>query len=190
MGRAVDKRTDVFALGIVLYELTTGRRCFNGETDLQRMLAVVRGDYVPPSVVIPSFSAALEHVICTALSLDPDKRFATAAALVDALEAVATIEGWSLGGHQTARLMRELFATPAALPELPPTDDLGLDDDTTLSPPPENTPAMTTLPARRLARGTWPGIGEGAEPEDWQDEAPTRGRPSLHRFTYRPLVAA
>ena len=99
----------MFALGIVLYELTTGARCFHGETDFERMLAVVRGDYVPPSVVISDFPVELEHVIRTALSLDPNKRFSTAAHLIDALEAVAKIEGWSLGDHQTSRLMRELF---------------------------------------------------------------------------------
>jgi serine/threonine-protein kinase len=181
MGKPVDLRTDVFALGIVLYELTTGRRCFNGETDFERMLAVVRGDYVPPSVLIPDFPLALEQVIRTALANAPTARYASAAALIDALEAAALIEGWSLGAHQTTRLMRELFGSPFAD---------GLDDDTTLSPPPEHVPAMTTLPARRLARGSMSDLHAAADAEAWQEDAPTRGRPSLSRYSYHPLVAA
>jgi serine/threonine-protein kinase len=63
LGDPVDLRTDVFALGVVLYELTTGRRCFQGNSDFERMLAVVRGDYVPPSVHVSDFPAALEQVV-------------------------------------------------------------------------------------------------------------------------------
>src|SRR3569623_3598531 len=83
-GEEVDLRTDVFALGVVLYELTTGRRCFSGASDFERMLAVVRGEFVAPSAIVPGFPAALERVIKTALAVDKKKRYASAAALLEA----------------------------------------------------------------------------------------------------------
>src|SRR5205823_7662917 len=85
LGDAVDLRTDVFALGVVLYELTTGKRCFQGGSDFERMLAVVQGSYVPPSELVADFPADLEHVIATALANDPEARYASAAAMIDAL---------------------------------------------------------------------------------------------------------
>src|SRR4051812_45371048 len=63
LGDAVDLRTDVFALGIVLYELTTGRRCFSGNSDFERMVGVVRGEWAQPTDFIPDFPSSLEQVI-------------------------------------------------------------------------------------------------------------------------------
>ena len=105
LGDEVDRRTDVFALGIVLYELTTGARCFDGPTDFDRMLAAVRGDYLLPSVILPDYPAELEKVIKTALAVDATKRYPTAAALVEALEQVARHYGWALGATAIARTM-------------------------------------------------------------------------------------
>lgn len=117
LGDPVDLRTDVFALGVVLYELTTGRRCFHGDTDFERMLAVVRGNYVPPSVLVSEFPVVLEQVIDTALAFDPAQRFPSAAAMIEALDAVALLEGWALGTAITRRLMTELFGAGIAAGE-------------------------------------------------------------------------
>src|SRR5690606_33851995 len=108
LGAPLDLRTDVFALGVVLYELTTGRRCFHGNSDFERMVAVVRGELVPPSAFIPDFPPALEQVIRTALALDPAGRYASAAAMIDALEGIAAHEGWTLGPATVRRVMRAL----------------------------------------------------------------------------------
>ncbi|HEY5927773.1 MAG TPA: serine/threonine-protein kinase [Kofleriaceae bacterium] len=193
LGDAVDLRTDVFALGVVLYELTTGRRCFQGNSDFERMLAVVRGDFVPPSVIVPDFSPALEQVIKTALALDPAQRFASAAAMIEALEAVAMLEGWTLATGITQRMMRELFGSVAE----PWTTAAG-DDTTYVCPPPVPAhdldvplPTVVITKPRRLARGTESDVYEAPqlcshclehgvpEQQDWQDDAPTRGRRSL-----------
>jgi serine/threonine protein kinase len=128
-GDAVDLRTDVFALGVVLYELTTGRRCFAGASDFERMLAVVQGTWTLPSELVPSFPLALERVIRTALAPDPADRFASCAAMIEALERACELEGRKPGG--VADLMATLFR--AAVPVVP---------------------AEPTVRARRLARGT------------------------------------
>src|SRR5207248_2499624 len=79
----------------------------------ERMLAVVRGDFVPPSVVVPNFPADLERVIYTALAIEPANRYAPAAAMAAALEQVAIAHGWALGTAPIVRTMRELFGAVA-----------------------------------------------------------------------------
>jgi hypothetical protein len=80
------------------------------------MVAVVSGSYVQPTVHVPDLPASLAEVICTALATDRSRRFATAAQLIAALEAVAAREGWTLGTTATARLMQQLFDVDASYP--------------------------------------------------------------------------
>jgi serine/threonine protein kinase len=188
LGDRVDLRTDVFALGIVLYELTTGRRCFQGETDFERMLAVVRGTWIPPSVHVQDFPPALERVIRTALAPDPAHRYPSAAAMIEDLETVAALEGWTLGYRKTSCLMRELFGVMPF-----PHDD---DDDRTICEeivlPVEEPVAQPTVVVtrRRLARGSVSNMpyssdantDAGADADDAFDDTPTRGRPSAPRL--------
>ncbi|HEY1553959.1 MAG TPA: serine/threonine-protein kinase [Kofleriaceae bacterium] len=104
LGQPIDLRADVFALGIVLYELTTGRHCFVGERDADRMIAIVRGDYAPPG----ELPADLQRVIATVLARDPAERYPSAAALIHALEAVARAHGFTLGRAAIAAAMHVL----------------------------------------------------------------------------------
>jgi eukaryotic-like serine/threonine-protein kinase len=80
-GQPVDRRSDVFSLGIVLFELTTGRRLFRGETDLQTLELVTMGQVPAPTSIDPSYPRELERIVLTALERDLGKRYATAAAL-------------------------------------------------------------------------------------------------------------
>jgi eukaryotic-like serine/threonine-protein kinase len=80
-GQPVDRRSDVFSLGIVLFELTTGRRLFRGETDLQTLELVTKGQLPPPTAIDPAYPPELEKIVLTALERDPSKRYATAADL-------------------------------------------------------------------------------------------------------------
>lgn len=84
-GLEVDRRADLFAVGILLFELLTGRRLFLGESDY-RTVELVREAYVPP---IAQYNAdvepALEEVVRRALAADPRARFQTAGELGEAL---------------------------------------------------------------------------------------------------------
>ena len=79
LGKPVDRRTDLFALGIVLYQLVTGRHPMRGETDVATLHNIVSNQPIlPPGVFNSQFPIQLERVIMKALARDPDQRFQTA----------------------------------------------------------------------------------------------------------------
>ena len=78
-GEALDRRSDIFAMGIVLYELATGRRLFKRTTHAKTFEAICKEPVIPPSRLVETFPAALEAVIMRALAKRPDDRYSTAA---------------------------------------------------------------------------------------------------------------
>ncbi len=86
-GGDLDRRSDVFALGIVFYEVLTGHRIFHSESEYETVRRINEDPVLPPSTVVPSLPAALDPVLLRALARPLDERFPTAAAFLDALEA-------------------------------------------------------------------------------------------------------
>jgi serine/threonine protein kinase len=111
-GYAVDRRSDVFSLGVLAYELTTQHRAFDAPTEFERVEKIVHGDIIPPSHWVPDYPAELEAIILTALSLDPDDRYQTADEMRLAVEAIAKAENLVLGGASIARLLAMLYGKP------------------------------------------------------------------------------
>ncbi len=155
--RPLDKRADVFALGVVLYELTTGTRLYRGP-DVQIMTQVVEQDVPPPSSRVPDYPQDLEEVVLATLQRDRSRRTPSAAHLAWKLEELAMRYGMLVGPRAIARYVSqsmpaepvqedELAMVPSqfSLAEsLPPEpvvqeyDDPGmLDDLQLLSMPPE-----------------------------------------------------
>jgi serine/threonine protein kinase len=90
MGKPVDRRSDVFALGIVLYELVTARRLFKGDNDYHTMSMIVEGTVPPPSTLRPELPPELDEIIMRALAKAPAARYQSAYDLRNALETLAT----------------------------------------------------------------------------------------------------
>ena len=85
LGQTVDGRADLYALGVLLYELTTGRVPFSGDDPLTIVSQHVHAPVVPPRVLRPDLPRALEGIIVKLLAKDPAQRFNSAAATRDAL---------------------------------------------------------------------------------------------------------
>jgi serine/threonine-protein kinase len=81
-----DRRIDIFAMGVSLYEATTGRRPYTGEGDPQVMHAILAGQYTPPSRIIRGYPPELEQIVHTAMAQDPTRRYPTAERMRMALE--------------------------------------------------------------------------------------------------------
>jgi len=74
-GAGVDHRSDLFSLGLVLYEMASGKRPFPATSSAGLIAAIVSGDPVPLRSIQPSVSPALERIILTALEKNPDDRW-------------------------------------------------------------------------------------------------------------------
>jgi serine/threonine-protein kinase len=108
-GRGVDRRSDVFSLGIILYEVTTQHRCFRAESDFDTMHRIVTGDVVRPSRLVQGYPPALEALVLKALAVDPVQRYQSAGALLEAIESFAGISRLSLSTMGLGRFMRDMF---------------------------------------------------------------------------------
>jgi len=77
-GKEADARSDIFAFGAMLYEMLTGKRAFEGKSQLSVASAVLDKDPDPIAAVQPLTPPALEHLVQTCLAKDPDQRFQSA----------------------------------------------------------------------------------------------------------------
>ena len=85
--RRIDRRTDLWALGVVLWEITVGRRLFRRQSDAATVFAITRDPITQPSRLIPDYPGELEAIVMRALDRDLTKRYQTAQDLSRALEA-------------------------------------------------------------------------------------------------------
>ena len=111
----LDRRSDVFSIGTILYELTTGRLPFVDETEYGVLNQIVNRDADPPSTVVPGYPPALEAIVMRALARDVEQRFSSALELQHHLEDFAHENRLRVSPLVLARLMSTLF--PARLEE-------------------------------------------------------------------------
>jgi len=108
----VDARTDLFALGILLYQITTGRHPFRGENPGETLqnICAERGP-TPPSAFLPDYPAELEAVVLKALAKNPDQRFSSANEMLTALERAMPGPLEASFEVQVAEYLKQLFGS-------------------------------------------------------------------------------
>ena len=131
-GHPVDHRADVFAVGIILWEMFTGKRLFYGETDYQTVELVRQARIPPVTASNPEVDPELEQVVRKSLARDPDQRYQNAADLGDALAAFLFSRRMKVTARDIAGLVRdaqvEMMRKRSAAPKDSLIDALILDE--------------------------------------------------------------
>lgn len=110
VGDPLDPRTDIFSLGIVLWELVTGRRLMNGQSTYEIMMRILNQAAPAPSSVVKNLPPGLDAIIVKALQRDPDERFESADAMRKALRGAACLGGKPpASAEDLAKVMDVLF---------------------------------------------------------------------------------
>lgn len=111
MAKPIDRRSDVFSLGIVLFELTTGRRLFRGEHDAETLHLVVSGQIPDPSKIDEKYPKKLERIVLKALERDIERRYQTAEELQKDLEGYLKEERILVPRAGIAALLKRVMGT-------------------------------------------------------------------------------
>jgi serine/threonine-protein kinase len=130
----LDGRSDLYSVGVSLYEIVTGTRPFKGDSDYSIMVAHLEQQPVPPIQLDPTLPPGLDEVILTAIQKDPADRFQTAQAFRGALESVKQSLAPPVGG-------KPAVGAAAAPPAMAPTQTGGV-----LRQPPAPAPQATPVP--------------------------------------------
>jgi serine/threonine protein kinase len=109
IGGKLDARADLWALGVVMYELLTSRRLFDGINDIETMTRVRLLPIPRPSLVNHHVSPQLDEVVMTALERNPDRRWQSAADMRDALQAVVDEPGNAIGHDHVVEWTKWVF---------------------------------------------------------------------------------
>jgi serine/threonine protein kinase len=131
-GGAIDRRVDVYASAVVLWELLTGQRLFVGDSPAETMLSALEKRVDPPGTLASQVPPELDALVMRGLARDPDARFGTALEMAAALERTVRpatareVAGWlaSIAGdvlRKRAQRVTEIESSPSAI--LPRTSD-------------------------------------------------------------------
>ena len=123
-GQPVDKRADIFAIGILLWEMFTGRRLFYGETDFQTVEQVRQARIPSIAALNPDIAPELEAIVRKALAQNPNDRYQEAADLGDALAQYLFSHRMKVTARDIAAIVRETQAERARKRSMGPQNEL------------------------------------------------------------------
>lgn len=182
VGDVLDRRSDVFSLGILLYELVTGYRMFGGRGDFAVMNRITQGDYTPMQQVDPSIDEALARIVDKAVNPDRDERYQDAAQLQAEVDAFAREQKLDTSVHT---LRDHLRSTLGDRPQPSPSQWSDYS-------PTQVTPGRPRGAERRSSGRAWPAIAlvsaaavglgaiawSGADPEPAPNTVPSAPEPA------------
>jgi eukaryotic-like serine/threonine-protein kinase len=118
-GLSIDRRSDIFAVGIILYEMLTGERLFVGESDFSTLEKVRNVEVVPPSSFNSQIPEQLERIVLKALAKDLEDRYQNALDLHDDLQAFLYSVGQFSSRKDLSVWMKRTFSAGLAVAEVP-----------------------------------------------------------------------
>ena len=199
-GQTLDNRSDIYALGVVLYEMVSGQRPFTGRTLAELTQAIVGGTLYPPSKLNAEVVPELEQIILTAMARNRNERYIDAGLMAQALRALQLRTSRGMGNRKS------LFPTPTSIP--PGMGKSRPNDSSPLSPaqPPTRRDGIIIRPPERPevtrpiyldleATRPLPGenndqTGESISTEKEREPTQPGGAKKLKRASQAPLKAS
>ncbi|HWB78595.1 MAG TPA: protein kinase, partial [Nannocystaceae bacterium] len=204
-GDPLDRRTDIWSLGVVIYEMLTMARLYRADTDLAIMHRIVSQDVPAPSTVVPDIPRALEAIVLRCLSRDREHRFASALELQHALESCARELNLAPGAVALGGYVRGIYGSPplpwhsgsmSASAPVTSSIDVAIDSspndatrDLVSAPPPQQETAIGPPPAAPRVTAPYPSAtrraaGAGFTQRDASssasvDDAPARSKAAV-----------
>jgi len=153
MGKPLDHRSDIFSLGVVLYEWVTGFKLFTGESDVAVLKSITDGKIYKPSYFKGDVPEQIEQILMRALEKDPAQRYPTAWEMQYDLDKFLANNEFTPSNQHLATFMKQVFADEmeaerARLSGSPEVQRLASLDVDKLTEEQTSEPRQTTLPAR------------------------------------------